>query len=180
MEMEFFGDILHCYDAIFGILRKVKTVHGEKEKSELKEAIHSLKDLWPTQRHWETTTATCAPKGHDIWFHALLQIACLGRFHHFMEDPIEKLHKEEKLLDRTHCHFRSHEKREEAKAVRSALADAPAVRAQIAGVKKGKKRTFSIASTKKKVEMKEEVEEKKAARRSFEGTKKKEEASSLD
>jgi hypothetical protein len=23
-EMEFFGDILHCYDAIFGILRKVK------------------------------------------------------------------------------------------------------------------------------------------------------------
>jgi hypothetical protein len=97
-----------------------------------------------------------------------------------MEDPIEKLHKEEKLLDRRHCHFRSCEKREEAKAVRSALADVPAVRAQIAGVKKGKKRTFSIASMKKKVEMKEEVEEKKAARRSFEGTKKKEEASSLD
>jgi hypothetical protein len=174
-EMEFFGDILHCYDAIFGILRKVKTMYGEKEISELKEAIRSLKDLWPTQRHWETKIATCTPKGHDIWFHALLQIIYLGRFYHFMEDPIEKLHKEEKLLDRTYCHFRSYEKREEAKAVRSALADVPAVRAQIDGVKKGKKRTFSVASTKKKVEMKEEVEEKKAARRSFEGTKKEEE-----
>ena len=61
--------------------------------------------------------------------------------------------------------------REEAKAVRSALADVPAVRAQIDGVKEGKKRKFGVASTKKKVEMKEEVEEKKAARRSFEGTK---------
>ena len=88
-----------------------------------------------------------------------------------MEDPIEKLHKEEKLLDREHRHFRSHEMREEAKAVRSALADVPAVGAQIDGVKEGKKRKFGVASTKKKVEMKEEVEEKKAARRSFEGTK---------
>ena len=56
--------------------------------------------------------------------------------------------------------------------VRSALPPGvPAVGAQVDGVKEGKKRKFGVASTKKKVEMKEEVEEKKAARRSFEGTK---------
>jgi hypothetical protein len=110
-------------------------VHGEKEKSELKEAIRSPKDLWAAQRHREKKVATCAPEGHDIWFHALLQITHLGRFHHFMEDPI-----------RTCCHFRSHEKREEAKAGHSALADVPAVGAQIDGVKEGKKRKFSYAS----------------------------------
>jgi hypothetical protein len=85
-----------------------------------------------------------------------------------MEDLTGRLHKKEKLLDRTHCQFRSHENREEAKAVGSASADVPAVGAQICWVKEGKKRKFSVASTKKKVEMKEEVEENKAARRSFE------------
>ena len=91
---------------------------------------------------------------------------------HFTEDPIEKLHEEEKLPDGARCHFRSREKRVEAKAVRSALAGVPAVTAQVDGVKEGKKRTFGVASIKTKVETKEEAQEKKAARRSFEaGTK---------
>jgi hypothetical protein len=31
-EVEFFGDILHCCDVIFGTLRIVKAARGEKEK----------------------------------------------------------------------------------------------------------------------------------------------------
>jgi hypothetical protein len=86
-----------------------------------------------------------------MWFHALVQTACLGQFCHFLEDPIEKLHKEEKLLDRAHCHFRSHENREEAKAVRSALADVPAVRAQSIGSRKERRGNLTSHQQRRKL-----------------------------
>ena len=38
---------------------------------------------------WETKTASVTPKLHDLWFEIQPQLTYLGRFYHFMEDPIE-------------------------------------------------------------------------------------------
>ena len=166
-EVRFFGDILHCYDAIFGLLRKVRQIFTPSQISDLKKATDRLKVLWPTKRSWEKAEATCTPKGHDIWYHVILQLQYLGRFYHFMEDPIEKLHKEDKLLDRTFCHLRSYEAKEEAKAARASLSTHPEVRAQIENTKEGKKRKFTSETIKRKTDKGEAREEVKAVRRSF-------------
>ena len=92
-EMAFFGQIIHCYDCVFGLLRRTRTIFSTEERTELQGAIEILKSLWPTQRIWETKAASVTPKSHDLWFEIQPQLTYLGRFYHFMEDPIEKLHK---------------------------------------------------------------------------------------
>jgi hypothetical protein len=47
-----------------------------------------LKSLWPMQRIWENKAASVTTKSHNLWFEIQLQLTYLGRFYHFMEDPI--------------------------------------------------------------------------------------------
>jgi hypothetical protein len=50
-EMAFFGQILHCYDCLFGLLCLMRTIFSNEERTELQGALEILKSL--TQRIWE-------------------------------------------------------------------------------------------------------------------------------
>jgi hypothetical protein len=67
-EMAFFGQILHCYDCVFGLLSQTRTIFSTEERTELQGAIEILKSVWPTQRIWEKKAASVTPKSHDLWF----------------------------------------------------------------------------------------------------------------
>jgi hypothetical protein len=54
-------------------------------------------------------------KSHNLWFEIQPQLTYLGRFYHFKEDHIEKLHKIDQLMDAVHCHLQDYEFREESK-----------------------------------------------------------------
>ncbi len=62
------------------------------------------------------------PKSHNLWFEVVPQLAYLGRFFHFMEDPVEKLHKLDRLTDAVYCHIRNYQFREECKQKQEATA----------------------------------------------------------
>ena len=76
-----------------------------KEIEELRGGINCLKILWPMQRSWEQKEASVTPKCHNLWFEVFPQLAYLGRFFHFMENPIKKLHKLDKLINAVYCHI---------------------------------------------------------------------------
>jgi hypothetical protein len=128
-ERAFFGQILHCYDCVFVLLFRTRTIFSAKERTpfrtrtifsakertELQGAIEILKSLWPTQRIWKKKAASVTPKSHDLWFEIQLQLTYLGRFYHFMEDPIKKLHKIDRLMDAVYCHLQDYEFREASK-----------------------------------------------------------------
>jgi hypothetical protein len=120
-EMNLFRSILHCYDCAFGLLRRTRTIFTSEEKSELQGAIDRLNCMWPTQRIWEKEAASVTPKLHGLWFEVLQQLPYLGRFYHFMEDPIEKLHKIDWLMDVVYCHLRDYEFGRRAKGNRRQL-----------------------------------------------------------
>jgi hypothetical protein len=87
-----------------------------EEIEALQGAINKLELLWPTWRSWEQKEGSpVTPKSHNLWFEVLPQVTYLGRFLHFMKDPIEKLHKLDRLTDAVYCHIRNHEFREECK-----------------------------------------------------------------
>ncbi len=67
--------------------------------------------MWPTQRRmWEQNAASVTPKCHNLWVEGVIpQISYLGRFIHFMEVPIEKLHKLDRLTNAVYCHIRNYE-----------------------------------------------------------------------
>jgi hypothetical protein len=44
-EMTFFGQILHCYDCVFGLLRRTGTIFSTEERTELQGAIEILKSM---------------------------------------------------------------------------------------------------------------------------------------
>ena len=44
-EMAFFGQIVHCYDCVFGLLRRTRTIFSTEERTELQGAIEILKSL---------------------------------------------------------------------------------------------------------------------------------------
>jgi hypothetical protein len=142
-EMMFFRSILHCYDCAFGLLRRTRTIFTCKEKSELQGAIDRLNCMWPTQRIWEKKAASVTPKSHDLWFEVPQQLTYLGRFYHFMEDPIEKLHKIDRLMDAVYCHLRDYEFREESKRKQEAIGKNFAVREQMEQVTQSRKRKFA-------------------------------------
>jgi hypothetical protein len=74
-----------------------KNDFSTEERMELQGAIEILKSLWLTQIIWEKKAALVAPKSHNLWFEIQPQLTYLGRFYHFMEDPIEK--KSTRLID---------------------------------------------------------------------------------
>jgi hypothetical protein len=55
------------------------------------------------------------PRSHHKWCEVIPQISYLGRFFHFMEDQIEKLHKLDRLTDVVYCHIQNFELCEECK-----------------------------------------------------------------
>jgi hypothetical protein len=81
-----------------------------------------------------------------LWFEVISQLAYLGRVLHFMENPIEKLHKLDKLTGAVYCHVRSYEFREECKQKQEATARHVEVRQQVEEVTKNRKRKFTPAT----------------------------------
>jgi hypothetical protein len=149
-EMAFFSEVLHCYDICFALLRRTKKIFTLEEISELQLAIDKLKILWPTQRSWEEKEASVTPKSHNLWFEVIPQLLYLGRFFHFMEDPIELLHKLDKLTDTVCCHIRNYQFREECKQKQEATARHVEVRQQIQQVNQDRKRKFTDATIAKR------------------------------
>jgi hypothetical protein len=121
-EMLFLTEVLPCYDTCFTILRRTRTIYTIAEIDELQVAIDKLKILWPTQRSWEKKEASVTPKSHNLWFEVVPQLTYLGRFFYFMEHPIEKLHKNDRLTDAVYCHIRNYQVREECKQKQEATA----------------------------------------------------------
>jgi hypothetical protein len=81
----------------------------------LQGAIDTLASLWPTQRIWEKKAASVSQKLHDLWFEIQPYLTFLGHLYHFMEDPIEKDHQSDRLMDAVYCHLRDFEFLEESK-----------------------------------------------------------------
>jgi hypothetical protein len=77
-EMAFFSEVLHCYDILFAILRCTRTIYTVAQIAELQVTINRLKNLWPTQRHWEQKEVSVTPKCHNLWFEVIPQLAYLG------------------------------------------------------------------------------------------------------
>jgi hypothetical protein len=70
-------------------------------------------------------------KSHGLWFKVPQQLTYLGRLDHFMEDPIEKLHKIDRLMDAVYSHLRDYDFREESKMKQEAIGKNYAVREQM-------------------------------------------------
>mmetsp|Transcript_2883 Transcript_2883/g.4652 ORF Transcript_2883/g.4652 Transcript_2883/m.4652 type:complete len:86 (-) Transcript_2883:47-304(-) len=84
-----------------------------------------------------------------------------------MDDPIEKLHKVDKLLDRVYCHMRDYETREESKRRAEARSRHPEVLKQIKKVHHSRKRQWSAATLEKRRLKKEDAAAVKKERRSL-------------
>jgi hypothetical protein len=154
-EMNFFQIILHYYNCAFGLLRRPRKRFTSKEISELQGAIDRLNSLWPTQRSWEKNVlGSVTPKSHDLWFEVPQQSTYLGRFYHFMEDPIEKLHKIYGLMDAVYCHLRDYEVREESKRKQEAIDKNYAVKLQSQQVTHSRKRKFAATTLHKREDKK--------------------------
>jgi hypothetical protein len=125
------------------------------------------KFLQHTQRSWEEKEESVTPKSHNLWFEVVPQLAYLGRFFHFMEDPIEKLHKLDRLTDAVYCHIRNYEFREECKEKQEATARNVVVRRQLQQVRENRKRKFNIATITSRRSMAEEAIAIKKERRSL-------------
>jgi hypothetical protein len=155
--------VLSC---LFRSLETNKT-HTVEEIAELQGAINKLQRLWPTQRNWEEREASVTPKLHNLWFEVVPQLAYLGRFFHFMEDPIEKLHKLDRLTDAVYCHIQNYEFWEECKKKQEATARNIVVRRQLQQVRKNRKRKFTIATITNRKSMVDEAIAVKKERRSL-------------
>ncbi len=127
-------------------MRQTRTIFTVEEIEELQGAINQLKILWPTQRSWEQKEASVTPKCQNLRLEAVPQLAYLDRFFHFMEDPIEKLHRLDKLTDVVYCHNCNYQFREECKQKQEATARHVEVRQQMEQVKQNRKLKFTPAT----------------------------------
>jgi hypothetical protein len=84
-----------------------------------------------------------------------------------MEDPIEKLHKLDRLTDAVYCHIRNYEFREECKKKQEATARNIVVRRQLQQVRENRKRKFTIATITNRKSMVDEAIAVKKERRSL-------------
>jgi hypothetical protein len=113
--------------------------------------------------------ASVTPKLHNLWFEIQPQLTYLGRFYHFIEDPIEKLHKIDRLMDAVYCHLQDYKFREERKKKKEAIGKNSREQGQLYKVTQSCKRKFATATLLKKAESKSEHTVVKKKRRSFEG-----------
>jgi ABC-type enterochelin transport system substrate-binding protein len=94
------------------------------------------------------------PKPHALWFEVPPQLTYLGQFYNFMEDPIEKLHKIDGLMDAVYCHLRDYEVREESKRRQEAIGKNYAVKLQSQQVTQSLKRKFAATTLHKREDKK--------------------------
>ena len=92
------------------------------------------------------------PKSHDLWFEVPQQLTYLGRFYHCMEDPIEKLHKIDPLMNAVYCHLRDYEFREESKRKQEAIGKNSAVKVKLQQVTQSRKRKLAATTLLKRQE----------------------------
>jgi hypothetical protein len=64
---------------------------------------------------WEKKAALVTLKLHDLWFEIQPQLTYLGPFYHFLEDPIETLHKSDRLMDALYYRLLDYQFWEESK-----------------------------------------------------------------
>jgi hypothetical protein len=84
-----------------------------------------------------------------------------------MEDPIEKLHKIDGLIDAVYCHLRDYKFREESKRKQEAIGKNYAVKLQSQQVTQSRKRKFAEKTLLKREEKKVELTIVKKERRSL-------------
>jgi hypothetical protein len=166
-EVNFFGEILHCFDTIFGLIRKKKDKFSTSDREKLTTAIENLNKEWHTQRCGEKNEASTTPKMHHLLFHLLPQSLYLGRFFQFMEDPIESLHRKDKEQNRIFAVATSFQVREERKRKREAMCDHVEVLQQTEIVKQQSTRAFRSVTIQKREHLKIEQDLVKSERRSF-------------
>jgi hypothetical protein len=95
---------------------------------------------------WEKNEASVTPKSHDLWFEVQAQFTYLDRFFHFMEDPIEKHHKIDRLMDAVYYHLRDYEFCEESKRKRESIGKNSGVKQQMLQVTESCKHKFTAAT----------------------------------
>ena len=84
---------------IFSILRKTNyagSLIPDAEQQKLRQTIISLEKEWMSKRDHEEKGKQCTPKFHDVFYHIMEQLDCLGRVWPWIEDPIKKLNKDDK------------------------------------------------------------------------------------
>jgi hypothetical protein len=106
--------------------------------------------MWPAQRIWEKKAVSVTPKLHGLWFEVPQQLTYLEQFYHFMEDPIEKLHKIDRLMDAVYYHLQDYEFREESKRKQEAIGKYHAVREQMEQVSQSRKRKLAAKTLREK------------------------------
>jgi hypothetical protein len=131
-EMNFFRIILHCYDCAFGLFEEdSKNIYLRRNiRVARSDRSPEFSVANPALMGEKGRVCTVTPKSHDLWFEVQQQLTYLGRFYHFMEDPIEKLHKIDGLMDAVYCHLRDYEVREESKRKQEAIGKNYAVKLQ--------------------------------------------------
>ena len=107
------------------------------------------------------------PKLDHLWFEVPQQLTYLGRFYHFMEDPIEKLHKIDRLMDAVYCHLRDYEFREESKRKQEAIGKNSAVKVKLQQVTQSRKRKLAATTLLKRQEKNDKLTMVKNERRSL-------------
>jgi hypothetical protein len=145
--MALFGRILHCYNCAFSLLQRTRTIFLIDKRKELPGAIKILISLWRIQCMWERKAVSVTPKLHDLWFEAPQQLNHLGRFYHFMEDPI-------RLMDAVYCHLQEYEFQEESKRRQESIGKKDLVKIQVQQVMQSRKQKFAAATLLLKKEQK--------------------------
>lgn len=165
-EMRFFADNLFYFHNIFSILRKVRVGPiPTEEVSELERLLDKLKDRWLVQRDHEDSVKNSTPKFHDIFFHVLWQVGFLGRLWPYLEDPVERRHKEDRALDTLYATERSYERRENFKAQREAMMNNALIREYAKEIVDKRKRKFNpeTEASRQQSRQEKETEKRRAA-----------------
>jgi hypothetical protein len=92
--------------------------------------------------HVKKKAASVTPKSHELWFEVPQQLTYLGRFYHFMEDPIKNLHKVDRLMDAVYCHLRDYEFQEETKRRQESIGKNSSVKIQLEQVVESRKQSL--------------------------------------
>ena len=121
----------------------VQRRHVSAQSRDLQVALDMVAKLWATVRCGEKQAREFTHKLHCLLVHVPKQIRYLGRFGPFLEDPIERLHKDDKSRDRMFQCIRNYLQKEEAKRTRENIGRNPSVKSAISGVAERCKRKYS-------------------------------------
>jgi hypothetical protein len=151
---------------LFSIIRKPNGIVSEKDKSDLKSVVNCLLAEWISKRDHEEKAKSCSPKFHDIFAHLMEQVEYLGRLYPWLEDWIERFHKDDKNNDYLFSCRRGFEEKEDVKEKRMQLNSNPSIEEYGEFVVESRKRKFSPAVQARRDEAREEKKKQKKARRS--------------